>query len=156
MIQRIQSLYMLGTIIALVSLFFVPIASFTHPMQGTYSLYGSGIRYLIDPPITVYFWKTFPMLALITIAIVMNIVATLLYRKRNIQLWLVNLNFLVHVVLILLMFFFYINHLESVFNAVAAYKAGIFIPIVSLVLLILASKAIRKDEALVKSADRLR
>jgi hypothetical protein len=33
---------------------------------------------------------------------------------------------------------------------------GIFIPILSIVLLVLANKAIKKDEELVKSVDRLR
>jgi hypothetical protein len=37
-----------------------------------------------------------------------------------------------------------------------SYQFGIFLPVISLLLLVLASRAIRKDEALVKSADRLR
>jgi hypothetical protein len=33
---------------------------------------------------------------------------------------------------------------------------GMFLPIISIVLLVMANKAIKKDEALVKSVDRLR
>ena len=33
---------------------------------------------------------------------------------------------------------------------------GLFLPVVSVVLLVLANKAIKKDEALIKSIDRLR
>jgi hypothetical protein len=156
MLQRIQSLYMLGTVIACLSLFFLPIVSFTHPMQGDYILYASGMKYMIDPPVIVNFWLTFPMLVLVIASILMTSAAIFLFKKRPIQLWLVNINFLVHVALIMLIFFLYINRFESQFNTLAAYKVGVFIPLVSLVLLILASKAIRKDEALVKSAERIR
>jgi hypothetical protein len=38
----------------------------------------------------------------------------------------------------------------------ASYQPGIFIPVISIALLFLASKSIMKDEALVRSAERLR
>jgi hypothetical protein len=41
-------------------------------------------------------------------------------------------------------------------TAVSEKGIGMFIPILSIVLIVLANKAIRKDEQLVKSADRLR
>jgi hypothetical protein len=42
------------------------------------------------------------------------------------------------------------------FKTAPSYQFGIFFPLVSLVCIIMASRAIRKDEALVKSSDRLR
>jgi hypothetical protein len=41
-------------------------------------------------------------------------------------------------------------------TAVSEKGIGMFIPILSIVLIVLANKARRKDEQLVKSADRLR
>jgi len=38
----------------------------------------------------------------------------------------------------------------------STYQFGMYIPLISLVFLVLASRAIRKDEALIKSSDRLR
>ena len=74
-----------------------------------------------------------------------------------IQLWFVNISFLLNILLIILIYFFYSSHfLQEQINIGPSYQFGIFLPIVSFVCLILASRAIRKDEALVKSADRLR
>ena len=156
MLQRIQTLYMAGTIIACLALFFLPLAAFHHPMQGDYILYVSGLKYMIDPPVTVNFWLTFPMLLLTAASIIMTGTAVFLYKRRDIQLWLVNINFLVHVALIMLIFFYYITHFEKQFSTLSSYKVGIFIPLASLLCLIMASRAIRKDEALVKSSERLR
>jgi hypothetical protein len=36
------------------------------------------------------------------------------------------------------------------------YQFGMYIPLISLIFLVLASRAIRKDEELIKSSDRLR
>jgi glucan phosphoethanolaminetransferase (alkaline phosphatase superfamily) len=147
---------MTGVIIASVILFFFPLATYVHGMQGTYDLYITGMKYMIDPPVIVNFWLTFPMLFLVVCSIILVATAIVLYKKRGIQLWLVNITFLLHVILILLIYFYYINHFEHQFGTLPSYKIGVFFPLASLVCLILASKAIRKDEALVRSSDRLR
>jgi hypothetical protein len=156
MFQRIQTVYMGIILIALISLLFFPIVQYNHDVQGTYILYFTGMKYMIDPPVTVRFWQTFPLLLLASFSFVLVGTAIFLYKKRMQQLWLINISFLLHVIMILLLFFYYVNHFEKLFNTLPAYKAGIFIPLISLVCLVLASRAIRKDEALVKSTDRLR
>jgi hypothetical protein len=156
MIQRIQTLYLSVAVIACISLFFLPIARYFNDVQGTYVFYLTGVRYLIDPPIMVKFWLTFPLILLVVFSMVLSLVAIFLYKKRGIQLWLVNIAFLLHIILILLLFIYYINHFETIFNARSTYQFGIFIPLVSLICIILASRGIRKDEALVKASDRLR
>jgi uncharacterized membrane protein len=82
--------------------------------------------------------------------------AIFLFKKRGLQVWFVNIAFLLHVVLIILIFLYYISKFETLYNTKSSYQFGIFIPIVSLVCIILASRTIRKDEALVRSSDRLR
>jgi hypothetical protein len=107
--------------------------------------------------LTLYFWGTFPLLVLVILSLILTLTAIFLYKNRKTQLLLVNVAFLLHIVLIGLIFLYYVGHFEVAFKvAQPSYQAGIFLPIVSLLLLILASRAIRKDEALVKSADRLR
>ena len=156
MIQRIQTVYISVAVIACISLFFLPVAKFIHDIQGTYVFYITGMKYLIEPPVIVNFWKTFPLLLIVAASIILLLTAIFFYKKRIVQLWLVNIAFLLHIALIILIYLVYINHFEKQFNALPSYQAGIFIPLVSLVLLILASRAIRKDEAMVKSSDRLR
>ena len=156
MIQRIQTLYMSIVVVASMSLFYFPITKYLNDVRGTYVFFITGVKYMIDPPITVNFWLTFPLLLLVVISLFLILAAIFLYKKRSLQLWFVNISFLLHVALIILVFFYYIGHFESMFNTNPSYQFGIFIPLVSLVCIILASRAIRKDEALVKSADRLR
>ena len=156
MIQRIQTVYMSIVVIACLSLLFIPVAKYIHDIQGTYIFYITGMKYMIDPPVTVNFWKTFPLLGILGASIVLVLAAIFLYRKRTVQLLLVNITFLLNIGLIILIYLIYINHFEKQFNAPTSYQIGIFIPLVSLVFLIFASRAIRKDEAMVKSSDRLR
>jgi hypothetical protein len=156
MIQRIQTLYMSISVIACISLFFFPIARYFNDVQGTYVFFISGMRYMIEPPITVNFWLTFPLILLVFCSVILVFSAIFLYKKRGLQLWFVNISFLIHVALILLIFLYYIGHFETIFNTKPSYQFGIFLPLVSLVCIILASRAIRKDEALVRSSDRLR
>lgn len=156
MIQRIQTVYMSIVVIACISLFFSPITKYISDVRGTYIFFITGMKYMIEPPIIVNFWLTFPLLLIVVSSLVLILAAIFLYKKRGLQLWFVNIAFLLHIVLIILIFLYYINHFEKLFNTLPSYQFGIFIPLISLVGLILASRSIRKDEAMVKSSDRLR
>lgn len=156
MFQRIQTLYLSIVVIACILLIFFPLAQYIHDTQGIYKFFITGVQYMIDPPIVVHFWWTFPLLILIIASFCLTLFAIFLYKKRRIQLLLVNIVFLLHIIFIGLVFLLYVGLFEKQFNAPNSYQFGIFIPLISLVFLILASRAIRKDEMLVKSADRLR
>jgi len=156
MFQRIQTVYMFIAAVACILLLFFPVAKYVHDTQGIYIFYITGIKYMIEPPVIVNFWKTFPLLLILACSVILILTAIFLYKSRKIQLWLVNIGFLLNIALIILIFLVYINHFEKHFNSLPSYQFGIFIPLVSLVCLILASRAIRKDEAMVKSSDRLR
>ena len=156
MIQRIQTVYMSIIVIACISLFFFPITKYISDVRGTYIFFITGIKYMTEPPITINFWQTFPLLLLVGSSLILIFAAIFLYKKRGLQLWFVNITFLLHIVLIILIFLYYINHFEKLFNTLPSYQFGIFIPLISLIGLILASRSIRKDEAMVKSSDRLR
>jgi len=57
-----------------------------------------------------------------------------------------------------LIFFYYVPELEAITETNADYisEPGIYLSIVSVIFLILANRFIRKDEKLIRSADRLR
>jgi membrane protease YdiL (CAAX protease family) len=88
------------------------------------------------------------------VSAVTSIIAIMLYKNRKLQTVVNRLNILMN--LILLGVFVYRALTMSGATAVAEKGIGMFIPILSIVLLVLANKAIRKDEQLVKSVDRLR
>lgn len=157
MIQRIQTLYLAGSMIACILLFFLPVARFFNEPQGTYLFFVAGVRYLEDPTSLLYFWQTFPLALLTGLSLILVVAAIFLYKNRKLQVLMVNIAFLLHVALIMLIYFYYIGHFQHLFKvATPSYLPGVFVPVVSLFLLVLASRAIRKDEALVKAADRLR
>ena len=88
------------------------------------------------------------------VSTILSLIAIFLYNNRKLQTVINRLNILLN--LILLGVFVYRALTMSGATAVAEKGIGMFIPILSIVLLVLANRAIRKDEQLVKSVDRLR
>lgn len=85
---------------------------------------------------------------------VLAVIAILLYKKRQNQFVVNRLNIILN--LFLLGFFVY-RSLSLSGEAVVSEKGiGMLIPVFSIVFLVLANRAIKKDEDLVKSVDRLR
>lgn len=158
MIQRIQTLFLSVVAVACILLFFFPLAGYFDETRGNFLLFIRGVEYqnMMEPPFFLYFWKTFPLLLLVCISLIINIISIFSYKKRSLQLLLVNITFLLQIILIGVIFLFYTGHFEKIFNVVPSYQFGIFLPLISLIFLILANRSIRKDEILVRSADRLR
>lgn len=84
----------------------------------------------------------------------LSVITIFMYKNRQHQFVLGRLNMLLN--LILLGVFVYWSLNLSGEMQVSEKGIGILIPIVSIVLLVLANRAIKKDEDLVKSVDRLR
>ncbi|NJB37378.1 MULTISPECIES: DUF4293 domain-containing protein [Flavobacteriaceae] len=85
---------------------------------------------------------------------VLAAVAILLFKKRQNQFVVNRLNLVLN--LFLLGFFVYRSLNLSGETAVSEKGIGMLIPVFSIVFLVLANRAIKKDEDLVKSVDRLR
>ena len=156
MIQRIQSLYLFVVTVACVLLFFFPMIEYIDNVKGTYKLIATGMKYYMEVPITIFFWDTFPLLVLIVASMLLSLVTIFLYKRRRLQFLLVNINVLLNVLLVALVFLVYSTIFENRLQIRSSYQFGMYIPLISLVFLVLATRAIRKDETLVKSTDRLR
>jgi hypothetical protein len=136
MIQRIQTVYLLFTfIITGVLLFFIPLWTSNN---------GKPFYFMQDQLYTV----------LLGLSTMLTIVSIISYKKRQNQFVLGRLNIIFN--LILLGLFVYRSLNLSGEAQVSEKGIGMFLPIVAIVLLVLANKAIKKDEDLVKSVDRLR
>ena len=85
---------------------------------------------------------------------VLALISIFLFKKRQNQFVLNRLNIILN--LFLLGFFVYRSLNLSGEMEVSEKGIGMLIPVFSIVLLVLANKAIKKDEDLVKSVDRLR
>lgn len=136
MIQRIQSLYLIGAaVVTGVLPFLVPL--WTDENQKAY-----------------YFTAEWSYLLLFGLSTVLSVVSIFLFKTRQHQFVLGRLNILLNLILLGLLIFNSITLSGDV--ALSKKGIGLVLPFVSIVLLVLANKAIQKDEKLVKSSNRLR
>ena len=147
MIQRIQSLYLLLATAAYVCLFFLPFASFLS--NGiNYKLSILGVSADGGPPQGSIF-----LLAGVILLIILTVSIIFMYKKRMLQNRLTAISLLLNLGLIAGMFF-YSDHVAK--DATVNFEVGSYIVLVPLVFLVLAIRAIRRDEMKIKAADRLR
>lgn len=145
MIQRIQSIYLL--IAAIISgglTFVVNLWSKGSSLINVYILdlfAGSSI-----------FEKLVPVLFFISA--LASIACIFLFKNRQLQFVLNRINILIN--LFLLGVLIYLSQTLSGEALVSEKGIGMFFPIIVILLLVIANRAIKKDEDLVKSVDRLR
>lgn len=84
----------------------------------------------------------------------LSLISIFNYKNRKFQFVLGRLNIILN--FILLGLFLYLLLMAPGESQISEKGVGIFIPILTIVFLVLANKAIKKDEDLVKSVDRLR
>jgi|WetSurMetagenome_2_1015567.scaffolds.fasta_scaffold08329_7 hypothetical protein len=155
MIQRIQTVYLFLVVIISVIYMTGTIITFTgssgHPEKATFS----GVYAGSGEPASVVEIRLIPLAALSILVPVLALASIILFRNRRIQLRFVFVTLAVTVLLILVAgsSFFYL--VRSGATAVVP-SARSVIPLISLILIILAVRGIRKDEDLVRSYDRLR
>lgn len=85
---------------------------------------------------------------------ILSLISIFMFRNRKLQFVLGRLNIILNFVILGVFVYWSLSVPGEV--RISEKGIGMLLPIVSIVLLVLANKAIKKDEALVKSADRLR
>ena len=143
MIQRIQTVYLLlSTIVSGGLIFIFNLWKVAEKKIFIVDLFSQeSILYKMIP--TAFFVSS--ILAFVTI---------FLFKNRQLQFVLGRVNILIN--LFLLGLLIYLSLTVSGETAVSEKGIGMFLPILAILLLVLANKAIKKDEDLVKSVDRLR
>ncbi|CAM3975630.1 DUF4293 domain-containing protein [Flavobacterium antarcticum] len=139
MLQRIQTIYL---ILAAVVTGVLP---FVFPLWKQVT--GTAIA-------DFYFMTEISYVALFGLSTTLSIVSIMSFKKRQNQFVMGRLNIILN--LFLLGLFVYRLLTVSGETSVSEKGIGMFLPIVAIVFLVLANKAIKKDEDLVKSVDRLR
>ena len=154
MIQRIQSIYLFVAAIVTAFTFIFPFAEYLKD-NTTYLLNITGLTNNSTPN-TIF--NAYPLLLLVILCLIISIITILLYKNRILQARLCNLNILLYVMLIAGIFF-YSDKAEQelgIEGLLTTFKFGSIAPILSIILTFMANRAIRKDEALVRAADRIR
>jgi hypothetical protein len=136
MVQRIQTVYIIisALLIGALYIWFPVVAD------------AEGLAVITREELVVFI----PVLLSLSLAII----SILSFKKRQLQFVLNRLNIISNFVL--LGVFVYRSLTLSGETLVSEKGIGVLLPIISIVFLVLANKAIKKDEDLVKSVDRLR
>lgn len=137
-------------------MFFLPISEFT--ISGITHSYGLlGIRN-ISTGITTTSMSSI-LVAVSVVSIAFDCIATIfLYKNRKFQIFLTRITLLAIIIQIVGIFFLN-DHVVKGFNSAnpsVTYSFSCIIPLIALVLTFLANRAIRKDEELIRAADRIR
>ncbi len=143
MIQRIQTLYLMVAAVAAGGLIFV-FSLWIENEQTTYAFNLFSSENMLLKMIPIFFIGS-SVLSLITI---------FLFNKRQLQFVLNRLNILINLILLGVLIYYLL--MLSGETKISEKGIGVFIPFIVVLLLVLANRAIYKDENLVKSVDRLR
>jgi len=147
MIQRIQTIFMLAAGMLIGSLYVQKFADIiVNNELHIFNAFGiSKGEELI--------FSGLPLMIFIGLIAVLHLVAIFLYKKRILQIRI--LVFSIILMLGLFGMFFYFTY-ASFDDAKIAFKVAVVLPIASIILDWLAIRAIGKDEAMVRSLDRIR
>ncbi|MEZ4927399.1 MAG: DUF4293 domain-containing protein [Saprospiraceae bacterium] len=148
MIQRIQSIYLILAVAALGLQFVFPFASSPESMS-TATAMADGVFNLNDSMI---------LLISTGVALALAVFAVFLFKNRPVQSRITSLGMFASTILAVALAVQYILLLQQMGPSSTSMhlQAGIGMPALSVFMLWLANRAIRKDEALVRSSDRLR
>lgn len=155
MIQRIQTLYLLGVVVLTTLMMCLPLAYFVGG-EETFNLYGYGLRSVA----TGEMYKTTVILAImLVLSALLPLVNIFLYKRRMTQIRYCVVEFVLLIGSLIMLavhyYLFYRAFVDFEFHAQGV-KVTMLLPIASLFLNYLAMKAIAADEMLVRSVDRIR
>lgn len=156
MIQRIQSVYLFIAAIATAAMFYFPVTSF---YLNKYSYFNLSLNGISDEKFGVV--NTIPLIVTTVLLIVLIFSGIFLYKNRLLQIKIIRFGVLLNIGFIIILYFGYIDKIVSDFInkgeiIEVEYRFGSYIPLVTIVLLILAISGVMKDEKKVRAADRLR
>jgi len=150
MIQRIQSLYLLIAGIIVLVMYKMPVAVFT----GSDLIYNLYACHILHPSTGASVINVVPMAVLPVLSMFLSFFALLKFKNRSFQMKLGKLNIIVLVALLAVQVIYFIRIEQLIGEGNPGFSA--IVPLVSILLILMANKAIKKDDNLVKSADRIR
>ena len=155
MIQRIQTLFLLVVLLSGIACFFSPFWIYT---GSNYTCYVNmfGAKQVMGAA-TFQIISTMPVIVVLSISLILTIVSIFYFKNRRVQLKINGYNLLLTVIFIGTIYL-WIPYIitDKLPDASYDWQYGLIFPLISLVFILLAGRFIKKDEKLVKSADRLR
>jgi hypothetical protein len=156
MIQRKQTIYLFFAGLITLVLLFLPLGTYNIEKIPCLEYNAFAIKNISENFVILH-----PVgnAILLIITSILSFITIFMYKNRKLQMKLISLNLLVLLATMCVILFVYPKIYENninLANTTLEYNYFIIISFVSAIGLFLAKKAIMKDEALIKSADRLR
>lgn len=148
MIQRKQTLFLLALCIIAIILFFLPFQklTFAEAVWPICLMPGCSIDVICS--------NIYAPMVLNALILIIGIATIFLFKNRKLQFKLANLLVLFNMFLIGL--FFLLTYINGNVNGTVSFEFGAFLPIIGAIFAFLAAHFIKKDEQLVRNADRIR
>jgi len=164
MIQRIQTLFLAIALIAIVLMFFYPISTITEftqiqdePLETDY--YELSVMGIQDPSPDslpqINQLVHIPVLILTSVIFIIIVYTIFQFKKRRQQMLLLKIGILLNIIMVAGIFLNFPKVFTSIVINIEP-GMGAYLPLISLVFLVIANRYILKDEKLIKSVDRLR
>ena len=147
MIQRIQTVYLLIAGLLMVALFKLKFADLA-VNEEIYTFIASGV---FNGETMIF--SGLPLMILIGIIVFLHVAAIFLYKKRILQIRILVFTMILMLGLTGLFFYFVYSGFDDV---QIDFKISVVFPVVAFILDYLAIRAIGKDEALIRSLNRIR
>lgn len=158
MIQRVQSIYLFLAALAGLMTFFLSYAHFyadgakvaEYAMFGVFNVQSQTLE-MTGP-------YAFPVWVFGALAVIVPFLTIFLYKNRPLQMRIAQLAYLVNLGYVVYLFFAVDAINEQVFDngLRILHHAGFYMPVIAIVFCFLGVRGIKKDEALIKSLDRIR
>ena len=151
MLQRIQSLYLLGAGILAGLFVFLPVAILISGDETIRIYIGKSV-----PPVTTFgvLMTTLTLLFTLLSVAALGIIFLFKSRKRQIRWIRIQIAFTAFAILLTLLYFWKWHSTYT--DAIFSWSMVLTFPVISIVLLFLAGKSVRKDQDLVDSLNRIR
>ena len=150
MLQRIQTIFLLIAAGLITAMFFLPLASFIIDNH----VYVFKYRAIFSENATPWI-QTSALAILIAVILLLLLITIILYKHRRLQ-----MRFCIYNIFLNLgfygLFYFYYYQVVSIHKLIYSFEIASVFPVITIILLWLAFRAIRKDDILVRSVDRIR
>ncbi len=152
MIQRIQTLFLLGAAAVLALMLFMPLAEILTKDGVTFEAMSRGLVRQ-DGEVIVETWPVFILVLVTALLLFLNI---FLFKNRKLQIRFCVYGIILAFGMIGLMYYFWVVIFRQLDVDSYWLRMALIFPVVSIIFTYLAFRGIRKDEILVRSLDKIR
>ena len=152
MIQRIQTIFLLGAAVSLLIMILLPVGEVVTSEGISYSLRSHGI-YEAEGKV---FISSLPVVTLTGFTAALLFVNIFLFRNRKLQIRLCVYGIVLNFGIIGLIYYYGVLLSREVDKGELTILLTVVMPVISIIFTYLAFRGIRKDEILIRSIDKLR